>query len=287
MVAFREGNNHPAGTPVSDVVRYTPGKYVALNQSPIIGSGVAMCSVDGERCDFIFNDTRAAGRGLPGVGLMSPIGSSEPADAIRALAGGVIADRDYLVIKISETDDLPKFIRAADGNPGDWVVARANFGNAAAAEDVADANGIFHPSITVFLLGQQSYQLGVESATDTFPTAIELATIAADDEVLVRWVPGYAGTILSDYFQVTDAAATALKTVTLKLFINGVQVTGGTIVLTTANVVQGAIVNGTAITALNVFDANDEITVVSDDTTAFVEGAGTIVLRVTSPTSQV
>jgi len=107
-MAHREGNNHPAGTPVEDVRRFTPGKYVALGQTGLVGTGVKMLDADGERAEFIFNDDRKAGRGLMGVGLMSPWGSSEPADAIRVLAGGPVGELDYCCVKISETDDLPK-----------------------------------------------------------------------------------------------------------------------------------------------------------------------------------
>lgn len=283
-MAHREGNNHPAGTPVEDVQRFTPGKYVPLNDSPLIGTGVAPLSADGERAEFIFNDTRPAGRGLLGVGLMTPLTG---ADAIRALAGGVVSDLDYLTTKISEEDGHPKFIRAADGEPGHWVSARANFGNSAAAEDLADDNGLFHPSITVFLLGQGSYQIGTESVADTVDFDIALAAVVADDQVVVTYTPTFAGSILSDWYRVTVGASTAAKTAKFKLFINAVQVTGGEITLTTANAdTAGEIVAGTAITALNVFDANDVITLVSDDVTAFVEGSGTFYIRTTSPTSQ-
>lgn len=283
-VAFREGGNHPAGRPVADVTRYTPGKYVPLAQSPLRGDGVRMLQVSGEKAQFIFNDNVKVTDDM-GVGLITRYSGG---DAIRVLAGGIVAEGAEIVFHISETDDLPKAIDIADAEVGDFVCGRANFGNSSLAEDVADANGDYDPSLTIFLYDEGVMrQVGTETSVETVLFPAELASIDANGDVVITWTPTHAGTILSDWFQVTSPVTTAAKAGTFSLFINGVAVTGGAIALTSANATPiGAVVNGSAITALNTFDANDIITMVTSALTAFVEGEGAFALRVTAPTSQ-
>lgn len=146
-VAFREGGNHPAGRPVADVTRFTPGKYVPLAQAPLRGDGVRMCVADGEKAQFIFNDSVKVTDDIA-VGLITRYSGG---DAIRVLAGDAVAAESEVVVKISEADGLPKFIEAADGAAGDWICGRANFGNFSTGEDLADANGDYDPSLTIFL----------------------------------------------------------------------------------------------------------------------------------------
>lgn len=283
-VAFREGGNHPAGRPVADVTRYTPGKYVPLAQSPLRGDGVRMLQVSGEKAQFIFNDNVKATDDM-GVGLMTRYSG---ADAIRVLAGGVVAEGAEIVFHISGTDGLPKAVEVGDGEVGEWVCGRANFGNSSLAEDVADSNGDYDPSLTIFLYDEgMMRQVGTETSTETVLFPVDLAIVDANDDIVLTWTPLHAGSILSDWFQVTEPVTTAAKAATFSLFINGVAVTGGVIGLTSANATPlGAVVNGSAITALNVFDANDVITMVVSGLTAFDEGEGAIGLRVTAPTSQ-
>lgn len=95
-----------------------------------------------------------------------------------------------------------------------------------------------------------------------------------------RFTPGVAGRLLSCSFFVTTAVTTAAKAATLTPAIAGTSTTGGAIALTSANCTPiGATVAGSAITALNTFTAAQEITVVASGVTAFVEGAGAIVLN--------
>src|SRR5688572_50355 len=136
-VHFREGGNHPAGRPVADVTRYTPGNYVPLAQSPLRGDGVRMCVADGEKAQFIFNDSVKVTDDL-GVGLITRYSGG---DAIRVLAGDAVAAGAEVVVKMSVADGLPKVVEAADGAAGDWIIGRTNFGNFSLAEDLADANG--------------------------------------------------------------------------------------------------------------------------------------------------
>lgn len=146
-VAFREGGNHPAGRPVADVTRFTPGKYVPLGQAPLRGDGVRMLTVSGEKAQFIFNDNVKVSDDIA-VGLITRYSGG---DAIRVLAGDAVPADTEIVFHISETDGLPKAVDVADAEPGDWVCGRTNFGNFSTGEDLADSNGDYDPSLTIFL----------------------------------------------------------------------------------------------------------------------------------------
>lgn len=281
-VAFREGGNHPAGTPIADVLRHTPGVYVPLGKAPLRGTGVRMCTTDGEKAQFVFNDSQKLGSGI-GVGLMTRFSG---ADAIRVLAGGAVGAETEVVVKMFA--GVPKFIDAADGDAGDWIVGRTNFGSFSTAEDVADADGNYDPSLTLFWYDEAMMrQVGTETVPQLATFPVDLAVVDTNGDVVLTWTPAFAGKILSDFFQVTEPATTAAKAATFSLFINGAPVTGGVIALTSANATPlGAVVNGSAITAANTFDANDVITAVVSALTPFVEGEGILVLRVIAPTSQ-
>lgn len=282
-VAFREGGNHPAGRPVADVTRFTPGKYVPLAQSPLRGDGVRMCTADGEKAQFIFNDSVDVADDM-GVGLITRYSGG---DAIRVLAGGAVAADAEVVVKISATDSLPKFIEAGDGAAGDWICGRVNFGNSSTAEDLADANGDYDPSLTIFLYDEGVMrQVGTESVEQTVQFPVTLATVGNGD-VVTEWTPGFAGTITGFEFIVGVPVTTADKTATFNLEINAVDVTGGVLVVTSALATPlGKVIAATAITALNVFDDNDTISIEASAVTAFVEGTGTLVIKYTTPTAQ-
>jgi len=142
-VAFREGGGHAQGTAVAAVQRHTFGKYAPLAQSPLIGTGVTPCDTTGEAASFIFNDTVAAG---DGVGLMTRYTG---ADAIRVLAAGPVPANAEVYVKV--VNGHPKADDVANGTSGYIVVGRVNFGNSATAEDVADVDGNFDPSLTITL----------------------------------------------------------------------------------------------------------------------------------------
>lgn len=94
-----------------------------------------------------------------------------------------------------------------------------------------------------------------------------------------KFTPGVAGRILSAQFMVTTAATTASKAATLTPKIATVATTGGVISLTSANCTPiGNEVDGTAITGANTFTAAQQISVDVSAVTAFVEGAGQIVV---------
>ncbi len=107
---------------------------------------------------------------------------------------------------------------------------------------------------------------------------IKLAKVANGD-VLTNFIPGFAGTIKKVAFAVTDPVIAASKATTLNIEINTTDMTGGAVALTSAVCMPlGAVVNGTAVTAGNVFTATDSISVEASGTTAFTEGEGVLMI---------
>jgi hypothetical protein len=99
-------------------------------------------------------------------------------------------------------------------------------------------------------------------------------------DVLTAYVPGYAFKILSATVAVTSPVTTAAKAATLTPKITGVAITGGVVALTSANCTPlGALVAGTAVTALNTGAATDSITITGSAVTAFVEGEAVLLLK--------
>lgn len=108
-----------------------------------------------------------------------------------------------------------------------------------------------------------------------FHIPIALASVVDGDLAATVFTPGFAGTIKAVRFITDDPASTAAKLTTLSLKIGSVAVTGGAVALTTATTdTKAEVVNGSAVTAANVFSATDTIKAVAASTTAFVEGAG-------------
>jgi hypothetical protein len=110
--------------------------------------------------------------------------------------------------------------------------------------------------------------------------SIPLTLSAIADGNVASFVPGFAGTIVKAQFSTTVAASTAGKLTTLGFKIGSTAVTGGATALTTATVAANANIQGSAITANNAFEATDTITITAASTTAFVEGAGMLLLTI-------
>lgn len=112
---------------------------------------------------------------------------------------------------------------------------------------------------------------------------IVLATVTAGD-VLTTFTPGFAGRIEKVDFAVTTAVTTGSKLATLNLEIGTTNLTGGAVALTSANCTPlGAVVAGSAVTAANSFGATDTISVEGASVTAFAEGAGVLLVTVSTP----
>jgi hypothetical protein len=107
---------------------------------------------------------------------------------------------------------------------------------------------------------------------------VNLADIAAAD-LVTAFAPGFNGRIVAIDFYVEKAATTAAKLATLTPKVGSTNVTGGALALTSANCTPaGAKVAGAAITGGNTFTASQTIGLVGSSVTAFIEGAGWVVL---------
>lgn len=275
MTFFKEGDNPQPGTPATKVYAFTFGKRLANGQ-------VTPCTVQGERAEFVFNDTVAGVDTVDngfGVGLMSKTHSG--GIGVPLLAGGPITQGHDIVVGIAEfvdndgaTVNLPVAIDVDDAADGDWIVGKASLGSSADEADT-DVNA---PSIAweSYDIPMQVRGAAAASNVATITFHVNLADLANGD--VLTWNPDFAGELVSDEFVVTDPATTADKAATLNLEIDGVNVTGGVIALTSANAIAGANIAGTAITAANVFAAGDPIVVEASGVTAFVEGEGDIVI---------
>lgn len=108
---------------------------------------------------------------------------------------------------------------------------------------------------------------------------VKLAKITAAGDVVTNYTPGFAGVIKKISFVVTDPVTTAAKAADLNLEIGSTNVTGGVVSLTSANCTPlGAVIDGSAITAGNAFDADDTISVEAANVTAFAEGEGVLLI---------
>ncbi len=150
-------------------------------------------------------------------------------------------------------------------------------GGAYKGGDIVELTDDQYKNLASSALGDEVLDAGdaekVVGSTNLFEIAVpvNLATIA-DGEV-TRIKPGFAGTIVGFSATTITAATTASKTTALNLEINGVNVTGGALTLTSAN--QTPVGNKTlasAITSGNAFTADQEIKIEAASTTAFVEG---------------
>jgi hypothetical protein len=107
---------------------------------------------------------------------------------------------------------------------------------------------------------------------------LSLIEITAAD-VLTTYTPGFPGKIVSLDFHVHDPVTTAAKAASLNAEIGTTNLTGGVVALTSANCTPtGAEVNGTAVTANNVFTNTDTISIEGSSVTAFAEGSGWLIL---------
>lgn len=90
--------------------------------------------------------------------------------------------------------------------------------------------------------------------------------------------PGHKGRITKVTWVTHTAATTASKLATLTPSIDGTNVTGGVLALTTAaaNTIDKELA-GTAITAANAFTNTGKITFTGSSVTAFAEGAGWVI----------
>lgn len=112
----------------------------------------------------------------------------------------------------------------------------------------------------------------------TFP--IDLVGITNAD-VLTNYTPGFDGDIIGFDFVVNKPVTTGSKTAALNLEIGTTDVTGGVLTITSAAATPlGKVISATDITADNSFTATDTISIEATAVTAFVEGTGSLRLKV-------
>jgi hypothetical protein len=276
MTFYKEGDNPQPGTPNADVHAFTFGVRLATGK-------VTPCTAQGQKAEFIFGDTVEAIENGFAVPLLSKTHSG--GIGVPCLAGGVVAQGADIIVGMVEftdndgvTADLPVAIAATDGEDGDWIVGKCSLGSSASEADT-DVNA---PSLAIEFYDNPMPVVGGAQAPSVITLHVDLATAAATGDILTDWTPGFAGEIVSIAFAVTEDATTAGGDITINPEINATNVTGGVLTLTTATVNLDAVIAASAVTAANVFDANDTITFEAVVTGAFTEGEGDILITVKS-----
>ena len=119
--------------------------------------------------------------------------------------------------------------------------------------------------------------LGLVGDASIVSLPVYVMTDITDGDIVTTFTPGFAGIIESVFWIQGTAVTTPNDLSTLNFEIGAVDVTGGTVALTSATCTPvGNVIAGAAITALNEFAATDTISVEAASTTAFAEGAGTL-----------
>lgn len=113
----------------------------------------------------------------------------------------------------------------------------------------------------------------------SFP--VELASITGTQDVVTSFPLAMAGTVEHVQFVVNKPVTTASKLATIGVAIDGVNATGGSVALTSANCTpMGAVVHGADFTAGNKLSLYSVISLKASSVTAFAEGNGSLVVRV-------
>lgn len=118
------------------------------------------------------------------------------------------------------------------------------------------------------------------SSTTTFAAGVAKTTVGiyiraasiTGNVLLYTYTPGYKFKIARISAMCVDAVTTGAKAATLTTAINGVNTTGGVVVLSGTYALGSQQASSAAITAANTGSATDPITVTASSVTAFVEG---------------
>lgn len=123
---------------------------------------------------------------------------------------------------------------------------------------------------TVFLVTRSTAGVNTKAI---FSYYVPLAGLVTGD-ILTTYTPGFAGTITKVSAAVVTATTDIDADATINLEIGTTNLTGGVVTLSDANVTpKGAVIDGTAVTAANVFTAVDTISIEAVVTNAFSDGA--------------
>lgn len=136
-------------------------------------------------------------------------------------------------------------------------------------------------AITDSTTGTAGTTAAAGTGVQTLDFGIDLASVANGNIIPTAYTPGFKFKVLGGTFAVNKPVTTGSKLTTLTLKIGSTAVTGFSIALTSANCTPiGALVQSSSVTALNTGTASDTITLVAGSTTAFVEGSGTLFLKI-------
>jgi len=115
------------------------------------------------------------------------------------------------------------------------------------------------------------------------PFYVQLAQIVNTTDLITAFPLTFKGRLIALDFvtqtKVTTGSKAATVTPKLKSGATTTTVTGGVVTLTSALATpEGAVIAGTAITALNSFASGDSLTISASSVTAFIEGTGWLLL---------
>jgi len=229
-----------------------------LQNDPAIGKAASVMAL-GESM-AIYGDTVTAGYGLASDGNGKLI-HAVAGDAIIAIAmeGGSVNEIRRVILLPKSAGTFPA------GTQGDVLyydgAAWTSLGvgtdkqflkTQGAAADPAWANGVGQTILSI---------------------PIKLSTLPAPGDVLTTYTPGFAGTIKKVSVAVVVVTTDNDADAVLNLEIGVTNLTGGAVTIADDNVdTLGAVVDGTEVTAANVFAADDTISIESVVTNAFSDG---------------
>ncbi|MGH8758326.1 MAG: hypothetical protein ACREVW_02240 [Burkholderiales bacterium] len=145
---------------------------------------------------------------------------------------------------------------------------------------VVQPSGTGQAAITDSGTGTAANTAAAGIGVQTLAFHVNLASLAANGDVLTEYVPGYKFKVLAVDFHVCKAVTTGSKAVTINLEIETTNLTGGVVALTSANCTPaGVAVAGTAVTAANTGTAAQKLSIEIASVTAFVEGDGWLLVK--------
>jgi len=108
-----------------------------------------------------------------------------------------------------------------------------------------------------------------------------MVKMTATADLVTQITPNFDGEIVKTYWVQGTAVTTPAKSADLNLEINGINLSGGTVALTSATCTPlGKVIAGTTITSGNVFEKGDTVSVECTITAAFTEGDGNLFVLV-------
>lgn len=247
--------NYRQGTPT--MLDYTPGGAVSAGDIVVVGDTVRVSHHDIAASKL---GALAAYGGVYDCPKATSGGS--------AMSDGKVAFWDTVALVITTTPN------------GNTKVFGVTAGASADADTTQRVLHMPQKSLTDSGGGTSGSAIAAGAAVVTFPIFVNLADLANAETL--SFDPGFNGKITAVNFRVgAKPVTTAAKAATLTAEVNGTNVTGGAVALTSANCTPaGAQVAGSAITAANTFTSGQTIGVNVSGVTTFAEGNGVIELTV-------